>query len=239
MGRPGLQQVLKPITSGKVRNLIIEDVDRLSRDAEHLHYMVKLFRLHRVAVHTVVAGKVDDLVLAFKGIIGEQQRMHIAYTTRRGLRAQAMRGGATGGRVLGYRREFIGEDAQGRKLDRLTVDDEQAELVRRIFRLYADGWSLTRVCKALNADGIPSPRARERGKYNSGAWNPPTLSGSVTLGEGILNNELYIGRRIFNRRTWVEVPNERRGLSRRARLNPEAEWTMCDEPDLRIIDQEL
>lgn len=40
--------------------------------------MVKLFRLHQVAVHTVVAGKVDDLVLAFKGIIG--------------------------GRVLGYRR---------------------------------------------------------------------------------------------------------------------------------------
>ncbi len=63
MERPGLQQVLKLITSGKVRNLIIEDVDRLSRDAEHLHYMVKLFRLHRVAVHTVVAGKVEASLL--------------------------------------------------------------------------------------------------------------------------------------------------------------------------------
>ncbi|WP_294193431.1 recombinase family protein [uncultured Sphingomonas sp.] len=104
MERPGLQQVLKLITGGKARNLIIEDVDRLSRDAEHLHYMFKLFRLHQVAVHTVVTGKVDDLVLAFKGIIGEQQRMRITYTTRRGLRDKATRGGATGGRVLGYRR---------------------------------------------------------------------------------------------------------------------------------------
>jgi len=48
-------------------------------------------------VHTVVAGKVDDLVLAFKGIVGEQQRMRIAYTTRCGLRGKATRGGATGG----------------------------------------------------------------------------------------------------------------------------------------------
>ena len=206
-----------------MRNLIIEDVDRLSRDAEHLHYMVKLFRLHQVAVHTVVAGKVDDLVLAFKGIIGKQQRMRIAYTTRRGQRGKATRGGATGGRVLGYRREITGEDAQGRELDRLAIDDEQAELVRRIFRLYADGCSLKRICNALNADGVPSPRARERGKYNAGVWNPSTLSGDVTLGEGILNNELYIGRGIFNRRTWVEVPNERCGFSRRPRLNPEAE----------------
>lgn len=90
-------------------------------------------------MHTVVAGKVDDLVLAFKGVVGEQQRMRIAYTTRCGLRGKATRGSATGGRVLGYRREITGEDAQGRALDQLAIDDEQAELVRRIFRLYADG----------------------------------------------------------------------------------------------------
>ena len=65
--------------------------------------------------------------------------MRIAYTTRCGLRGKATRGGATGGRVLGYRREITGEDAQGRALDQLPIDDEQAELVRRIFRLYADG----------------------------------------------------------------------------------------------------
>jgi len=115
--RPGLEQVLELITKGQVRNLISEGVARLSCDAEHLHCMVKLFRLHQVAVHTVVAGKVDDLVLAFKGIVGEQQRMRIAYTTRCGLRGKATRGGATGGRVLGYRREITGEDAQGRELD--------------------------------------------------------------------------------------------------------------------------
>lgn len=61
----------------------------------------------------------------------------------------------------------------------------------------------------------------------------------MKLGEGILNNEIYIGRRIFNRRKWVEIPNDNRGFSRRPRLNPESEWVVRDEPDLRIIDQDL
>lgn len=43
------------------------------------------------------------------------------------------------------------------------------------------------------------------------------------MGEGILNNEIYIGRRIFNRRKWVEVPYENRGFTRVPRLNPESE----------------
>ncbi len=150
-----------------------------------------------------------------------------------------MRSGVTGGRVLGYRREIIGQDEVGREIDRMAIDEAQADLVRRIFGLHAEGQSLQRICSTLNDDGIPSPRARECGKSNAGVWNPSTLSGDVVLGEGILNNELYIGRRIFNRRTWVEIPYERRGFSRRPRLNPEVDWIISDEPDPRIIDQPL
>ncbi len=59
------------------------------------------------------------------------------------------------------------------------------------------------------------------------------------MGEGILNNEIYIGRRFFSRRKWVEVPNDNRGFTRVPRLNPDSKWIIRDEPDLRIIDQEL
>ena len=83
--------------------------------------------------------------------------MRIAYTTRRGLKGKASRGGATGGRVLGYMRVVTGQDAQGRDLDCLAIEEEQAALVRRIFLLYADGRSLKQICNTLNAEGIPSP----------------------------------------------------------------------------------
>lgn len=239
MERPGLRDLLQAITRADVSALIIEDVDRLSRDAEHLHYMVKLLRLNRVVVHTVAAGQVDDLVLAFKAIIGEQQRARIAYTTRRGLKAKAKRGGATGDKTLGYAREVTGTDASGVPTDRLAIQPEEATLVRRIFTLYAEGLSLKRICRLLNDEGVPSPRARETGRYNAGVWNPSTLSGDPALGEGILNNETYVGRRIFNRRTWVEVPNDQRGFRRQPRVNPEAEWIIHEEPELRIVEQDL
>ncbi|WP_425057366.1 recombinase family protein [Sphingomonas oligoaromativorans] len=236
MERPGLKHMLDMIRRGDVDAVIIEDVDRLSRDQEHLQYMSKLLRLHRVTLHTVAAGVIDHLVLSVKGMIGEQQRMRIAYTTRRGLAGKAKRGGATGGKTLGYARAI---DPQDPSSDRLIVVEGEAALVRRIFELYGDGSSLKQICNLLNEEGVPTPRARERGKYNAGVWNPSTLSGSAELGEGILNNETYIGRRIFNRRTWIEVPNETRGFRRRPRLNPECDWIIRDEPDLRIIDQDL
>jgi site-specific DNA recombinase len=136
-------------------------------------------------------------------------------------------------------KEVLGLDRTGRPTDRLVIDAGEAALVRRIFELYADGYSLKKICKILIDDGIPSPRARERGKYNSGIWNPTTLSGNPELGEGILNNEIYIGRRIFNRRKWVEIPNENRGFTRVPRLNPQSEWIIHEEADLRIIEQDL
>jgi site-specific DNA recombinase len=236
MERPGLQRLLAAVAARQADVVIIEDVDRLSRDQEHLQHMSKIFRVHGIVLHTVAAGVIDHLVLSVKGMIGEQQRMRIAYTTRRGLAGKAKRGGVTGGKTLGYTRALGSVNSSA---DRLVIVEEEAALVRRIFALYGGGASLKQICALLNSEGIPSPRARERGKYNSGVWNPSTLSGSVELGEGILNNSLYIGRRIFNRRTWVEVPNDKRGFRRVPRLNPEAEWIIRDEPDLRIIDQEL
>ncbi|MDX3911822.1 MAG: recombinase family protein, partial [Sphingobium sp.] len=239
MERPGLQAALAALKMGKARFLIIEDVDRLGRDQEHLSYMRKLFNAHDVVLHTVAAGRIDDLTFAFKGIIGEQQRARIAYTTRRGLKGKATRGGVTGGKILGYGKEVLGLDPSGRPADRLAICDEEAALVLRIYKLYADGSSLKAICNILNKERIPSPRARESGKYNSGIWGTTTLSGNPTLGEGILNNEISIGRRIFNRRKWVEIPNENRGFTRVPRLNPEGEWVIRNEPDLRIIDQDL
>lgn len=132
-----------------------------------------------------------------------------------------------------------GKGPDGRDVDAIVVDEEQAVLVRHIFQLYADGEGLKRICNLLYSEGIPSPRARETGSYNAGVWNPTTLSENPSLGEGILNNELYVGRRVFNKRRCIEVPNEERGFSRRPRINPEAEWIIRDEPWLRLVDQPL
>ena len=76
-------------------------------------------------------------------------------------------------------------------------------------------------------------------KKSSIGWNPSTLSGNVERGEGILNNRLYIGERIFNRRRYVEEPDGKGGIKRRPRDNDPSLWKVTMMPELRIISDDL
>ena len=63
--------------------------------------------------------------------------------------------------------------------------------MRRIFEDYAVGVSPRAIAKTLNAEGMPGPSGR--------TWGPSTIHGNRQRGTGILNNELYIGRLVWNR----------------------------------------
>jgi site-specific DNA recombinase len=69
-----------------------------------------------------------------------------------------------------------------------------------------------------------------------GTWNPSTIHGNPARGTGILNNELYVGRVVWNRLRYVKDPDTGKRVSR---PNPPAEWIRADVPQLRIIDDEL
>ena len=51
-----------------------------------------------------------------------------------------------------------------------------------------------------------------------------------------MNNELYIGRLVWNRLRYVKDPDTGKRISR---LDPEAKWIVQEMPELRIIDQDL
>jgi hypothetical protein len=69
-----------------------------------------------------------------------------------------------------------------------------------------------------------------------GAWGPSTIHGNRDRGTGILNNELYIGRLIWNRLRYLKDPETGKRVSR---LNPENEWILQEVPELRIIEPDL
>ena len=58
-------------------------------------------------------------------------------------------------------------------------------------------------------------------------WGPSTIYGNWQRGTGILNNELYVGRLVWNRQQFIKDPNTGR---RQARLNPEAKWIIEEVP---------
>lgn len=101
----------------------------------------------------------------------------------------------------------------------------EAAVVRRIFDAYNSGISPKAIAKRLNAEGIPGPRGS--------AWSPSTLHGNIKRGTGILNNDLYTGRLVWNRQRFVKDPATGR---RQARPNPRDQWIVVEVPHLEIVD---
>jgi site-specific DNA recombinase len=63
-----------------------------------------------------------------------------------------------------------------------------------------------------------------------------TIYGNWRRGTGVLNNELYIGKLVWNRQTFIKDPETGK---QQARLNPPGEWIVQGVRDLHIIDDRL
>ena len=84
------------------------------------------------------------------------------------------------------------------------------------------------IAKNLNREGVPGPFG--------GPWSPSTIYGNAKRGTGILNNELYVGRLVWNRLRYVKNPDTGKRVSR---LNPTSEWMSREVPELRIVPDDL
>ncbi|WP_317851796.1 recombinase family protein, partial [Rhodobacter sp. TJ_12] len=109
------------------------------------------------------------------------------------------------------------------------MDPAEEAIVQRIFTEYDRGRSARSIAIGLNRDGIAPPRSDGKGK---GSWSFSTISGNWKRGTGILNNDLYIGRLVWNRQHFVKDPDTGK---RQARPNPPEDWITEEVPHLRII----
>lgn len=104
------------------------------------------------------------------------------------------------------------------------IDAEQAEVVRRIFRMYVAGRSALQIADTLNAEGIKGPAGKP--------WREVAIRGNRAKGTGILYNPTYVGRlrgddgpfdgyvsalRIVSDELWKRVNNRDASLDRRFR----------------------
>jgi site-specific DNA recombinase len=145
----------------------------------------------------------------------------LAQKTHRGLEGRVRSGMSGGGLCYGY--DLVPGQTGARR-----IDEAEAGIVRRIFEAYAAGLSPRKIAMQLNKEGVPGPFGRP--------WRDTAIRGHIIRGTGILNNELYIGIRVWNRLRYVKDPVSGR---RRSRLNPPELWIVNEVPELRIVDDEL
>lgn len=226
--RSGIQSLIADALRGRFDIVLSEAMDRLSRDQEDIAGLFKRFVFANVKMVTLSEGDVTHLHVGLKGTMNALFLKDLADKVRRGLRGRVGDGKSGGGNSYGYDvvKSFDekGEPARGNR----TINDSEAEVVRRIFREYAAGVSPKRIAGKLNQESIAGPAGRE--------WGFTTIYGSPKRSNGILNNEMYIGRIVWNRQRFVKDPDTGKRVSR---LNPREEWVSQDVPELRIIDQDL
>jgi len=227
MNRPGMLALLEDAKKGAFDVVLAEALDRISRDQEDIAAIYKRLAHADVKIVTLTEGEVNELHVGLKGTMNALFLKDLAVKTRRGQRGRVEAGKIPGGNSYGYaivRRLLAdGSVTTGER----ELEPEQADTVRRIFQMYADGMAPRKIAAILNAEGVSSPRGA--------LWNASTINGSRQRRNGILNNELYIGTITYNRQRFVKDPETGKRVSR---LNPEHEWVKTDVPDLRIIDDE-
>lgn len=225
--RPEACRLLEDAKAGQFEIVIAEALDRLSRDQEDVAHVFKRLTFAGVRIHTLAEGEVGELHIGMKGTMNALFLKDLAAKIRRGMIGRVAKGLSAGGRAYGYKVvRRLGPDGEPERGLR-TIEPAEAETVKRIFRDYIAGHSPRAIAAALNREGVPAP--------GGGIWNASTINGNRTRRNGILQNEAYCGRLVFNRLRMVKNPDTGKRLSR---PNPRAEWVVRDVPELRIVDED-
>ncbi len=225
--RPGFQSLMKDALQHEFDVVLAESLDRFSRDQEDTAGLFKRLTFVGIRLVTLAEGEVGHLHVGFKGTMNALYLKDLADKTRRGLRGRIEAGKSGGGLCYGYR---VVRSMQGGELatGEREVEPSEAEIIVRIFREFSSGLSPKEIAKRLNREGVAGPFGSQ--------WSPSTIHGHHARGTGILNNELYVGRLVWNRLRYIKNPDTGKRVSR---PNPRTEWVTTSVPGLRIVDDEL
>ena len=190
-GREALEEMLYDAGRNKFDRIIVFSFSRSFRNTrDALNTNHELMEKHGIAIESVIEP--IDLTTAHGKFSGtnlfamhELQSDIIAAHVRSGMYVAAKQGYYLGGTVsYGYSTYETGEYTRGKARKKYCINENEAEVVKLIFKMYADGFSILYIRDELQKRDI-------RSKLNDGFISPQTLS-------RMLHNEFYIGTREFN-----------------------------------------
>lgn len=220
-------------TSRVARNVreALEIFEDLTFNNIFVHYVSQGIDTQRPEAKTMITiNSVTDSMFLEK--ISSHTRDHMEERVKRGFSGGGSHYGYTSRPIFSGRKDRYGIPQQDGY--RPEIDPEEADTVVRIFTWFGiKGWSVMRIVNLLNKElketGGPKP---PRGEY----WGATTLLGSRNGFRGILNNELYLGKRTWNRTTYKKNPKTGK---RKSVVNPPEKWVVNETTELRIISNDL
>ena len=229
--RPGWQKLLKDIELKKINMVVVKDTSRLARNfSDATKYAFQLFPQKKVRLVSVIQSydsidpKANSDIIYFKSFFDEWFIRDTSNKIRKGLKEKKELGYFLGGIApYGYNKDPLDNH-------KLIIDEYSSEIVKRIFKMFAEGYGLKRICYPLTDEEIPIPSVYKnlnRGQKSTcyGKWVPRTIA-------DMLVNETYIGNLTQGKERKVSY------IGKKKVRVPKNEWIVVPNSCPRIIDDE-
>ena len=151
IGRDGILRLMEDARAGRFDLVVVEALDRLSRDQEDLAGIHKRLDFGGIGIEAVHDGRADAIQVGIRGLVGHLFLADLKHKVRRGMQGVVRDGRSAGGRAYGYA-------PVPSQPGELTVVEAEAAVVRRIFGEYLAGDTPRTIAGRLNAEGVPPPR---------------------------------------------------------------------------------
>ena len=221
--RPQMLRLLEDVEAGRFDAVLCMDLDRLSRGRmKDQGIILDAFRDSGTLIVTPdkvydLSDEIDDELAEFKTFMSRREYKIINKRLRRGLQRSIQEGCYVSNAPYGYRKAVVG------RRPTLEICEPEAEFVRIMYRLYADGFGCQSIAGQVNAMGA-RPRRSAAFSRNSVAQ--------------ILRNPTYIGKIVWDQKTHIKK-NSGGNLRRVTIYNPREKWTVTDGLHPPIIDRDL
>ena len=229
--REGFKAMMADVVAGNVGTVITKDLSRLGRDylktGEYIEIIFPDYDVRYIAINDGVDTlKSENELMAFKNIFNDWYARDTSKKIRAVFKAKGQSGKPLSVPIYGYKKSEADKNMW-------LVDDEAAEVVRRIFKLCIEGYGPAQIARVLTQEGIPTPTAyalsqgRDNGHKNAKLhrWGSETIA-------HILEKAEYCGHTV-NFRTHVKSYKNKKRVD-----NPKEDWLIFENTHEAIITQQ-
>jgi DNA invertase Pin-like site-specific DNA recombinase len=230
--RPEFQRMLRDIEAGKINTVICKDLSRFGRNYYEAGMYLEKYFVERNIRFIAIQDNVDsakggyDLTVPFLNMMNDYYARGISTKTKVAKQTRAKQGMFLGSKApYGYQKD---------PADRhhLVIDEETAEVVRKIYALYLSGLSCKMIAEQLTQGSIPTPsqmkkrRGEDLGRKDCTRWSAGTV-------RRILRNPVYLGH-------MVQGKEEKISFKEKATHElPENRWFVVQNTHEAIIKQDI
>lgn len=221
--RPEMLRLMEAVSAGKYEAVLVVDMQRLGRGGMYDQgFILDTFKASQTLIVTPeriydLTKEMDEEAAEMQTFLSRSEYRMITKRLRRGTLHSVKNGAYMANAPFGYQKVRIN------KMPSLEIVPEEAECVRQIFQLYADGNGCTKIEQAVNAMGY---HGRRGSRFNRN---------TIRL---ILDNPVYIGKVRWDKTATVKSGI---GADRQKKVvyNPAEKIRIIDGHHPAIISQEL